>query len=145
MLLDIELDDIRCEVEFASAKEDIDAPGRYIGRGCIAGVRIRWIGSSGAVDRLENEQVWVIGKNTDATWPVSHGYTVNIQGDPSMHNVMLPIPAMNPAQMTPRDMNDLGMQITALPAINAIPAVCRAAPGICTYRDLPPVTATVRA
>ncbi|MCB1844605.1 MAG: hypothetical protein KDI09_16710, partial [Halioglobus sp.] len=55
-LLDNELEDIRCEVEFASAKEDIDAPGRHIGRGCVAGVRIRWIGSINGVDRLENQQ-----------------------------------------------------------------------------------------
>jgi 4-hydroxy-tetrahydrodipicolinate reductase len=31
----------------------------------------------------------------------------------------------------------LGMIMTALPAINAIPAVCAAAPGIVTYTDLP--------
>ena len=31
----------------------------------------------------------------------------------------------------------LGMIMTALPAVNAIPAVCRAQPGIVTYLDLP--------
>ncbi len=35
----------------------------------------------------------------------------------------------------------VGTIITALPAINAIPAVCRAAPGIVTYVDLPLLTA----
>ena len=34
----------------------------------------------------------------------------------------------------------LGMIITSLPAINAIPAVCQAAPGIRTYADIPLVT-----
>jgi hypothetical protein len=28
-----------------------------------------------------------------------------------------------------------------MPAVNAIPAVCAAAPGIVTYRDLPLITA----
>jgi len=31
----------------------------------------------------------------------------------------------------------LGMIMTAMPAINAIPAVCAAPPGIVTYLDLP--------
>jgi hypothetical protein len=31
----------------------------------------------------------------------------------------------------------LGMIITSLQAINAIPAVCEARPGIVTYNDLP--------
>jgi 2,4-diaminopentanoate dehydrogenase len=35
----------------------------------------------------------------------------------------------------------LGMIITSLPAINAIPAVCAARPGIVTYIDLPMLTA----
>jgi 4-hydroxy-tetrahydrodipicolinate reductase len=34
----------------------------------------------------------------------------------------------------------LGMIMTAMPAIDAIPAVCAAAPGIVTYLDLPLVT-----
>ena len=34
----------------------------------------------------------------------------------------------------------LGMIMTALPAVDAIPAVCAAAPGIVTYLDLPLVT-----
>ena len=38
------------------------------------------------------------------------------------------------------DFMQLGMIITALPAVNAIPAVCAAAPGIRTYAELPLVT-----
>ena len=35
----------------------------------------------------------------------------------------------------------LGMIMTAMPAVNAIPAVVAAPPGIVTYADLPIVTA----
>ena len=35
----------------------------------------------------------------------------------------------------------LGMIMTALPAVNAIPYVCAAPPGIVTYLDLPLVAA----
>ena len=34
----------------------------------------------------------------------------------------------------------LGMIMTGLPAVNAIPAVCAAPPGIRSYADLPLVT-----
>lgn len=45
------------------------------------------------------------------------------------------------ATMSVADQHALGMRITALPAINAIPAVHAAAPGIRTYQDLPTIGA----
>jgi hypothetical protein len=39
----------------------------------------------------------------------------------------------------------LGMIITSLPAVSAIPAVCEARPGIVTYNDLPLVTGRLSA
>jgi hypothetical protein len=38
------------------------------------------------------------------------------------------------------EFRDVGMRITAVPAVNAIPAVCTAEAGIRTYADLPVVT-----
>lgn len=138
-LLKMPIDTIDCQVEFAHATADINAPGRPIDQGCVAGVKINWMGSKSGEVLLENEQVWVAGDNTDATWRIQHGYILNVQGDPSLHNVMLPMPVGDLANMTPKDFNAVGMRITALPAINAIPAVCNAAPGIQTYSDLPPI------
>ena len=40
---------------------------------------------------------------------------------------------------------DLANPITAMPVVNAIPAVCGAAPGIRTYADLPLITGRYRA
>lgn len=140
-LLDMRLDGIECHVEYAAATRDIDAPGRYISQGSIAAARLRWVGSVGGQELLENEQVWVAGEHTAAPWDVRHGYSVFVQGEPGMYNTLLPIPAGDVSALSPADMNALGMRITALPSINAIPAVCAAAPGIRTYRDLPPVAA----
>jgi hypothetical protein len=36
------------------------------------------------------------------------------------------------------------MRITAVPTVNAIPAVCSAEPGIRTYADLPVISARMR-
>lgn len=39
------------------------------------------------------------------------------------------------------DFHAIGMTITGVPVVNAIPAACAAAPGIRTYADLPVITA----
>jgi len=89
---------------------------------------------------FENCQVWIAGPGIDADWKVQHGYIIDIQGNPNLHNVMIPIPQGDLSKMTPADFNDLGMRITALPSINAIESVCASEPGIKTYNDLPPVS-----
>jgi hypothetical protein len=42
-------------------------------------------------------------------------------------------------------MRSIGLRITAAPLINAIPAVCAAAPGIATYAELPAIAARLSA
>lgn len=44
------------------------------------------------------------------------------------------------AGLTPTDIHSIGIRITALPVVNAIPMVCAAAPGIRTYADLTTVS-----
>jgi hypothetical protein len=44
------------------------------------------------------------------------------------------------ASMTTEDFHGIGMTITGLPVVNAIPAVCAATPGIRTYAELPVIT-----
>jgi 4-hydroxy-tetrahydrodipicolinate reductase len=48
---------------------------------------------------------------------------------------------MPPSDWDEPDYMGLGMIMTAMPAINAIPGVCAAPPGIVTHADLPLVTA----
>ena len=50
-------------------------------------------------------------------------------------------PRQDISKMTLAERHALGMRITGLPSINAIPHVCAAAPGIRTYKDIPPVVA----
>jgi len=139
-MMGVTLDEIRCTVTFAYATEDISLPGRFIAKGTVAGVRISWEGIVDGKPLLENLQIWTVGENIDPPWKVEHGYLIDIQGDPNIHNRMIPIPEGDLASMTLEDMNALGMRITALPSINAIPAVCKAEAGIRTYDDLPLIT-----
>jgi len=144
-LLDIELDEIRCRCEVAPASEDFDTPGGAIARGTVAGVRLRWEGCVNGRPVLENQQLWVCGGRVEGIedWKGAdkHGYIVDIRGNPNVHSVTLPIPREDISKMTLADRNALGMRITGLPSINAIPQVCAAEPGIRTYKDIPPVVA----
>lgn len=76
--------------------------------------------------------------------PCRQRYVVDIQGSPHLYSMMLPIPALDFPEMTKEAMQALGMAITAMPAVNAIPAVCASAPGIVTYKHLAKVSAADR-
>jgi len=86
--------------------------------------------------------VWKAGNNLQPDWPVIHGYRMEVDGDPIVHTRV----TFSPSGMKMDDpgagtqVADLTNVITALPVINAIPAVCKAAPGIRTYADLPLIT-----
>lgn len=144
-VLGIELDEIRCSADLAPANQDFETPGGPIAKGTIAGVRLRWEGIVDGRPLLENRQIWVSGDKADGVegWgiPQSHGYVVDIKGDPIIHNTMIPIPRGDLSRMTMADRQRHGMKITAMPAVNAIPAVVAAEPGIRTYKDLPTTAA----
>jgi hypothetical protein len=105
----------------------------------VAAVKICWEGLVNGKPLLENLQLWAVGDKIDPPWKTEHGYLIDIKGDPNIYNRMLPIPEGNLASLTPAQMNAVGMSITGLPSIQAIPAVCAAAAGIKTYNDFPPV------
>jgi hypothetical protein len=65
------------------------------------------------------------------------GYEVEIQGQPTVRTKLDFLPPPDFPFETTADFMVLGMIITAMPAINAIPAVVAAPPGIATYADLP--------
>jgi 2,4-diaminopentanoate dehydrogenase len=138
----IDLDDIRCDVEFAYATEDIVADGVSIAAGHVGGMDVRWYGTVDGREVLAVNQRWVATQSLEPPWTVEHGYRVEIIGDPSVYvKVDLMPTAEDLADLTPERMRGIGLRITAAPLVNAIPAVCAAAPGIATYADLPAISA----
>jgi len=138
-MMGVTLEDKRCTVEFATALEDLDLPKRPIARGTIAALTVRWEGIVDGKPLLENCQVWAMSSKIEPAWKVDHGYIFDVQGDPNVHTVMHLMPEQDLGSMGTEDFHAIGMTITGLPAINAIPAVCKAAPGIRTYADLPAI------
>ncbi|HVN51914.1 MAG TPA: hypothetical protein VMT43_10800 [Acidimicrobiales bacterium] len=130
----------RCTVSFAHATEDLEIPGMTIPRGHVAGIDACWEGLVDDVVRLTLRQRWVIGDRTDPVWPVEFGYVVEVAGDPNLRVKLDLWPDGDLAGMGVAEFRDVGMRITAVPVVNAIPAVCAAAPGIRTYAELPLIT-----
>ena len=70
-------------------------------------------------------------------WKVEHGYLVDIQGRPCVRTKLEIYPAADFVAKSFSDFMVLGMIMTAMPAVYAIPRVVEAPAGIVTYADLP--------
>lgn len=139
-LMGLTLDERRCTVTFAHATEDVEIPGMTIPAGHVAGMDVDWDGVVDGTVRIGVHQRWAIGDKIDPPLPVEFGYVVEVEGDPNLRIKLDLWPDEDMTTMDVDDFRSIGMRITATPAVNAIPAVVAAAPGIATYADLPTVT-----
>lgn len=135
--LGLEFDEIRCDAEYAQTTEDIDLGSWTIAAGCVAGVAISWQGIKDGRTVVALNTRWRKGRTLEPDWKVEHGYVVDIQGRPCVRTKFEVYPGADFVAKSFKDYMILGMIMTAMPAVNAIPAVVAAAPGIATYADLP--------
>lgn len=139
-MLGVEVDATRCVVTFAAATKDLDLPGRPIAEGCVAGIDVRWSGWAGGREVVELAQRWVMSGSLAPEMPVEHGYLVEVDADPQVRAKVDIWPDQDLATLTPEAIHAIGMRITGVPVVNAIPAVCAAPPGLATYATLPLIT-----
>jgi hypothetical protein len=136
--LGVELDDVRCDAEYAQTTADLDLGSWTIAAGCVAGVAASWKGLLGDRVVVELNVRWRKGQTLDPDWRIDQdGWVIQIDGRPT---VTANISFLPPPDFEAETMNDfmvLGHIMTAMPPINAIPAVVAAVPGIATYNDLP--------
>jgi hypothetical protein len=137
--LGVDLDDIRCSAEYSQTTEDLHLPGDWtIERGCVAGMVVRWQGYVGERDVIEIRMPWRKGQTLEPDIPMEQmGYEVEIKGQPTITTKVDLLPPADFAAETLADFMVLGMIATAMPAVNAIPTVVAATPGIATYNDIP--------
>jgi 2,4-diaminopentanoate dehydrogenase len=139
--LGVTLDDIACEATFAAATKRLELGYMTIDEGCVAGVEAHWLGTVGDRTVIDLSVRWRKGDALEPDWPVEHGYLVRVEGSPCVKTKLEISPPRDFVGRTMEDFMVLGMIMTALPAVQAIPAVCAAPPGIRTYADLPLITA----
>jgi hypothetical protein len=135
--LGIELDAVRCEAEYAQTTADLDLGSWTIGAGCVAGVAASWKGFLGDQVVVELNVRWRKGQTLDPDWKIDQdGWVIRIDGRPTVTANISFLPPPDFQAETVADFMVLGHIMTAMPPLNAIPAVVAAAPGIVTYNDL---------
>ncbi len=133
----VEFDEVRCVSEHAQTTEDLVMASWTIPAGCVAGVAASWQGRVGDRTVVELSVRWRKGATLDPDWQVGMGHTIQIDGRPTITTAVHFLPPPDFAATTMEEFMVLGHIMTAVPAVNAIPAVVAAPPGIVTYTDLP--------
>jgi 4-hydroxy-tetrahydrodipicolinate reductase len=135
--LGVELDEIVCEGEYASTTEDVVMESWTISAGCVAGLAASWQGKVDGRTVVELNVRWKKGQTLDREWPMEDGHVITIDGRPTVRMKIDYLPPPDFEATTFAEFMVLGMIMTAMPAINAIPHVVAAPPGIVTSIDLP--------
>src|SRR3954447_25672486 len=135
--LGVELDEIVCEAEYAATTEDVVMDSWTIAAGCVAGVAASWQGRIGGLTVVELNGRWKKGQTLDRDWPIEEGHVIRVDGLPSVRVKVEYLPPPDFEATTFAEFMVLGMIMTAMPAVNAIPRVVAAPPGIITYADIP--------
>jgi len=138
--LGVTLDEIKCVSEYAQTTEDLAMASWTIPAGHVAGVYASWQGVAGGKTVVDINVRWKKGTTLEPDWQLdSDGWKITIEGRPTVNMTVgfLPPPDMIENAKTIEDFFVLGHIMTAMPPINAIPAVVAAPPGIATYNDLP--------
>jgi hypothetical protein len=133
----VELDEIVCEAEYAKTTEDVVMASWTIPAGCVAGVAASWQGKVGDRTVVELNVRWKKGHTLVPNWTIEEGHVIQVDGRPTVRAKLEYLPPPDFEATTFADFMVLGMIMTAMPAINAIPHVVAAPPGIVTYNDLP--------
>jgi hypothetical protein len=131
--LGVELDDVRQWHEVAVAPETFEISCGRIEAGTVAGIHFEVSGIIRGQPAIVVEHVTRLRDDIAPHWPRGSGpgtYRVTIEGMPSMR-CDLQIGFKSP------DHNIDGCVGTAMRLVNAIPAVCRAEPGVKSWLDLP--------
>ena len=133
--LGIQIDEIRERVERWTATEPIDCTMMHVDPGRVAAVRF---GVEGVVDGrivITMEHVNRLTQGAAPEWPFPP------EGRSGVHRVVVAgrpgVEINTHVGLGGRDHNEAGVMATAMKAVNAIPVVCAALPGLVSLRDLP--------
>ena len=131
--LDVELDEIREVHERLPASRTLRLDVGTIEEGTCAALRFELQGIVSGEPKIVVEHVTRMHQDVAPDWPRSEkgdAYRIIIEGDPSISSEFA-------FRGEDGDHNSGGCLATAMRALNAIPAVCAADPGLVTPFDLP--------
>ncbi len=118
------LDDVASDMTTWLADRDFTTAAGPVANGTVAGQRWQWSATSAGRTVVEQETVWRMHVDAAPDWPTGD-WSIRIRGEPEMHVAL------------PHHWNRDVLGSTAAHAVNAIPYVAAAQPGIVTFLDLP--------
>ncbi|WP_290579839.1 hypothetical protein [Ketobacter sp.] len=136
-MFDFPLDEVRCDVSFAHASEDLDVPGRTVKAGTVAGIMAKWLGIADDMTVIDATVQWSVGDELDPPWDIAMAYLIEVEGTPQIN---LRVEVLPDLTLPEEELMTIGFMFPANPVVNAIPAVVMAPAGIVTYADLKPIT-----
>ncbi len=136
--LGLTFDDIQTTAENALARERIPLMGgRAIEAGTVAAMRFTVAGMRDGKPLLRFRANWFCTTDLDSDWNIrENGWRVQLEGD-----TPLDIYIGMPVDCTPEEMPLVMAGYTAQRAVNCVPYVCAAAPGIRTSAEMPQIIA----
>jgi len=128
-------DSVESTGEVAVATRDVEIAAGTVAAGTVAAQRMTVAGMRHGAEFLSFSANWYCSTEIDADWDLREGgWRVTVAGDcPLDIDIRLAIPLERMAETTPG--------YTANRAVNSVPVVCEAEPGIRTTVDLPQVVA----
>ncbi len=138
--LGVKLDAYTESQELLVAEQPIDILSGTVDAGTVSGQHFRWAGVAADRDLLSIDAWWWVGGERPEGYPSRRpdGWSIDIEGTPSLRLSMLALGSLDPRSPLPIKAHvDAASVATAMHAVNAIPVVCAAEPGIRTFLDLP--------
>ncbi len=131
------LDEVTATVEAVAAQQDHQIFDHLLRAGTTAGQRWNWTGQRDGRPLVEIETLWTVGGEYPGHWPVpQHGWTLTIEGDPSMRTHFFSLASFSRAASMEEHVRSASVA-TAMQVLNAVPAICQAPTGFVTTASLP--------
>jgi hypothetical protein len=126
------LDAVESSGELAAAAKDTTIAAGLLPAGTVAAQRITVAGVREGQTLIRFRATWYCTAELEPAWDLlDTGWHVSVEGDAPLEvDLRMPIPLERMAEISPA--------YTANRAVNAVPYVCAASPGIATTVDLPP-------
>ncbi|WP_226631847.1 hypothetical protein [Novosphingobium profundi] len=136
--LGLTLDALEFEIAHARAARDVDLGFMQIPKGTFGALRSAWSGRIGGAEAVRIEVAWYLTEGLEEAWTFdADHYHVAVRGEPDVE--------MRVRFVAPDWQGSDWSVLTALPAVNALPHLVAARPGILGLEDVGLVTAPVGA
>jgi len=137
--LKIALDEVTTDQDLVLSDSSFDIRSGHIAAQTVCGQRYHWRGWKNGRSLIEIDALWNVGEDYPTHWPKPRdGWTVSIEGSPSMQTHFVTLASFRPDSGATLDDHVHSADIaTAMLAVNSIPQVVSAAAGVIAAHQMP--------